>query len=173
MLGIAFVTRNIAEFFEAEGECDLADDFRQNLLEADIGDENRLKIIQKMDLSLLADISSRAAIVGRILARTGVKIDNLGVDAARAVIVNSQPLSTQITLFNMLQRMFDDQQVRDILRSLPDPLPDIKPGFSTPKIEGSEVNLEFVTWLKDRGFISSWRKGTLFDDDIRMSMFRK
>ncbi|WP_176414908.1 YobI family P-loop NTPase, partial [Haematobacter massiliensis] len=172
-LGIAFVTRNIAEFFEAEGECDLADDFRQNLLEADIGDENRLKIIQKMDLSLLADISSRAAIVGRILARTGVKIDNLGVDAARAVIVNSQPLSTQITLFNMLQRMFDDQQVRDILRSLPDPLPDIKPGFSTPKIEGSEVNLEFVTWLKDRGFISSWRKGTLFDDDIRMSMFRK
>ena len=101
-LGIAFVTRNIAEFFEAEGECDLADDFRQNLLEADIGDENRLKIIQKMDLSLLADISSRAAIVGRILARTGVKIDNLGVDAARAVIVNSQPLSTQITLLSLI-----------------------------------------------------------------------
>jgi hypothetical protein len=172
-LGVAFVVRNIAEFFEVEGECDLDDDFRQNLLEADIKDENRLKIVRKMDFILLARMPSRAAIVGRILARTGVKIDNLGVDAARAVIVNSRPLATQISLFNMLHGMFDDQQARDILQSLPDPLPEIRPGFATPKIEGSDVNLKFVTWLKERGFISSWRKGSLFDDEIRMSMFRK
>jgi len=60
-----------------------------------------------------------------------------------------------------------------MLRSLPDPLPDIRPGFATPRIESSEVNLEFVAWLKTRGFISSWRRGSFFDDDIRMNMFRK
>ena len=172
-LGVIFVMKNIAEFFEVENECDLDDDFRQKLLEADISDENRLKILHTMDLSLLADMPSRAAIVGRILARTGVKIEDLGVDAARAVIVNSRPLATQISLFNMFHGMFDDQQVRDILHSLPDPFPDIRPGFATPKIEYSEVNLKFVTWLKDRGFISSWRRGSFFDDDIRMNMFRK
>lgn len=171
-LSVAFVVKNISKFFDIEDECALDDDFRQSLLEADISDENRLKIIRKMDSNLLANMPSRAAIVGRILARTGAKIDNLGIDAARAVIVSSRPLATQISLFNMLHGMFDDQQVRDILHSLPDPLPDIRPGFAMPKIEGSDVNLEFVTWLQDRRFISSWRRG-VFDDDIRMNMFRK
>lgn len=172
-LAATFVMKNISEFFKVEGECDLDDDVRHKLLEADISDENRLKILHTMDLSLLAHMPARAALVGKILARTGVKIDDLGADAARAVIVNSRPVATQISLFNMLHEMFDDQQVRDILHSLPDPLPDITPGFATPKIEGSEVNLKFVTWLKDRGFISSWRRGSFFDDDIRMYMFRK
>ncbi|MDP2049603.1 MAG: hypothetical protein Q8K33_12040 [Cypionkella sp.] len=170
--GVAFVAKNIAEFFEIEGGCALDDDFRQNLLEADISDENRVTIIRKMDSSLLANMSSRAAIVGGIIARTGAKIDNLGIDAARAIIVSSRPLATQISLFNMLHGIFDDQKVRGILHSLPDPLPDIRPGFASPKIEGSDVNLEFVTWLQDRRFISSWRRG-VFDDDIRMNMFRK
>lgn len=172
-LGVTFVMKNIAEFLEVESECDLDDDFRQKLLEADISDENRLKILRTMDLSVLAAVPARAAIVGGILARTGVKVDDLGVDAARAVIVNSRPLTTQISLFNALHGMFDDQQVRDILHSLPNPLPDIKPGFATPRLEASEVNLKFVTWLKDRSFISSWRRGSFLDDDIRMNMFRK
>ncbi|MDF2620276.1 MAG: DNA-binding protein [Xanthobacteraceae bacterium] len=172
-LGLSFLINNIEEFFEIESKCELNDDFRQKLLEADIGDDNRLRILQKMDFCLLAGMPTRAAIIGRILARTGVKIDDLGVDAARAVIMSSRPLATQISLFNMLHGMFDDQQVRDILQSLPDPLPDIRPGFATPKIEYSEANLQFVTWLKDRGFISSWRRGSFFDDDIRMNMFRK
>jgi hypothetical protein len=171
-LGVTFVMKNIAKFFEVERECELDDDFREKLLEAAISDENRLKVLRTMDLSLLADTPSRAAIVGKILARTGVKIDDLGLDAARAVIVNSRPLATQISLLNVLHEMFDNQQVRDILHSMPEPLPDIKPGFAKPKIEGSEVNLKFVTWLKNRRFISSWRRG-IFDDDIRMNMFRK
>ncbi len=173
LLSITFVMKNIEEFFKVESECDLDDGFRQDLLEADISDESRLKILRGMDFSLLADMPSRAAIVGSIIARTGAKFDDIGVGAARAIIANSHPLATQISLFNMFHGMFDDQQVRDILNSLPDPLPDIKPGFATPRIEGSEVNLKFVTWLKDRGFISSWRRGSFFDDDIRMNMFRK
>jgi len=172
-LGVAFVEKNIAEFLEAEEQCNVDDDFRQKLLEANISDENRLRIIRTMDLNLLAELPERAATVGRILARTGIKMDEISVDSARAIILNAKPLATQIKLFNMLHEMFDNQQVKDMLRSLPDPLPDIRPGFATPRIESSEVNLEFVAWLKDRGFISSWRRGGFFDDDIRMNMFRK
>jgi len=172
-LGVAFVTKNIASFFNFEDECDLDDDFRQKLLEEEISDEDRLKIIRAMDLTLLPEKTSRAAIVGIIIARTGAKTDNFGVDAARAAILNSRTFATQITLLNMLHDMFDDEQVRDILRSLPDPLPDIRPGFATPRIESSETNLNFVTWLKDRCFISSFRQGGFFGSDIRMYMFRK
>lgn len=43
----------------------------------------------------------------------------------------------------------------------------------TPRIESSDANLEFVAWLKTRGIISSWKRGGLFDDDIRINLFRK
>lgn len=171
-LGVKFVKNNIRQFFEAENECELDDDFREKLLEAEITDEDRLRLLRSMNLDLFASSPPRAAIVGKILARTGVAVENLGVDAARAIIVNSRPRDTQISLFNMVHRKFDDHQVRELLQSLPDPLPDIKPGFSIPRMKSNQVNLEFVKWLKARGFISSWSQGSFFDDDIRMNMFR-
>lgn len=172
-LGAAFVVRNIAAFLEVEGECALDDDFRQILLEAKISDEHRLKIIGAMDLGLLSGMASRAALIGTIIARTGVKVDNLEADSARAVIVNTPPLATQITLLNILHTQFDDLQLRDLLQVLPYPLPDIKPGIGVRRLESNDTNLEFVTWLKKRGFISSWTQGAFFDTAIRMNMFRK
>lgn len=172
-LGAAFVVRNIAAFLEVEGDCVLNDDFRQLLLEAKISDEHRLKIIRAMDLGLLSGMASRAALIGTIVARTGVKVDNLDADSARAVIVNTPPLATQITLLNILHDQFDDLQLRDLLQALPHPLPDIKPGVGMRRLESNDTNLEFVAWLKKRGFISSWTQGAFFDTAIRINMFRK
>ena len=172
-LGVAFVAKNVAKFFEVQSECAVDDGFREKLLEADLNDEDLLQIIRSMDLTLLDGMPARAAIVGRILARTGVVVDDLGVGAARAVILNARPLEAQISLFNMLHERFDDQQVREILQALPEPLPDIRPGWAMPRIEVSEVNLRFVAWLKDRGFISSWKQGGFLDDTIRINLFRK
>jgi hypothetical protein len=173
-LGVAFVTNNTDEFFEAHDECDLDDDFRQKLLEADVSDETRLKILATMDLGVLTDIGARAALVGDILARTRTKIDNLDADAARAVILSSRPAETQISLLNLFHGMFDIDQVKDILQSMPSPLPDIKPGWGTPRLVDTPVNVDFVTWLKARNIISSWRrvKG-FFADGIRINLFRK
>jgi len=170
---IDFVVKNMEEFFDPENEYDLDDDFREQLLRADVSDGDRLKILSAMDLGSLAGMPARAAIVGSIIARTGLKIDNLGVDGAREVVIHSRSLDTQISLLNMLHEKFDDQQVREILQLLPQPLRDIGPGWATPRLEGNDANLELVTWLKQRGFISSWTKGGFFDDDIRMHMFRK
>lgn len=172
-LSAAFVTNNIDEFFELESELEVSDDLREQLLQADIADTNRLRILRLMDLSLLAGMPPRAALVGRITTRTGVAIDELDAGAARAVILSSRPLEAQISLFNMLQERLDDEDVREVLQALPRPVADIRPGWITPKIGGSEVNRAFATWLQTRGFISSWKQGGVFDDDIRLNMFRK
>lgn len=174
VLGVAFVKNNIEEFFGAQDECDLGDDFRQKLLEAEVGDGTRLKILAAMDLSILPDIPARAALVGNILARTKTKIDNLDADAARAVILSSRPAETQISLLNLLHGMFDTEQVKDILQLMPSPLPDIKPGWSTPRLADTPVNVEFVSWLEARHIISSWSKDKgFFSDSIRINLFRK
>ncbi|RYE37679.1 MAG: hypothetical protein EOP21_13580 [Hyphomicrobiales bacterium] len=173
-LGVAFVTNNIEEFFEAQDDCDLDDDFRHRLLEADVDDATRLKILATMDLSILTDERARAALVGDILARTRAKIDDLNADAARAVILSSGPIETQISLLNLLHGMFDIEQVREILQSMPPPLPDIKTGWLTPRLADTPVNVDFVTWLKSRNVISSWSRGTgFFDHGIRINLFRK
>lgn len=172
-LAVTFVKNHLGEYFDKESECDLGDDFRERLLEADIGDEDRLKIVSAMDLGALHGLPSRAAIIGNIIHRTGALAENLEADAAREIIVNSHPLNTQIALFNMLHEKFDDRRVREILQSLPEPLSDIKPGWTTPILKTNEVNLEFVAWLKTRSFISSWKQGGLFDNDIRINLFRK
>lgn len=172
-LAAAFVTRNIDEYFRFKDELDVSEDLKQRLLEADIADGNRLRIIRSMDLSVLRAMPSRAALVGRILACTGVVVENLDAEGMHAVILHSCPLETQISLFNMLQDRLKDAEIRDLLALLPNPMPDIRPGWATPRIANSGVNRAFASWLQDRKFISSWKQGGLFDDDIRLNMFRK
>lgn len=168
-----FVAKNIDRYLEIEGQCPLDDDLRERLLGSDIRDDLKIRIIGAMDLTLLPTLSSRSAIVGPILARTDADISEIDANSAGALILNSRPVSVQISLLNKLQTKLDKQQVRDILLSLPEPFSDIKPGWGTPRIESSEENLEFVAWLKTRGIISSWKRGGLFDDDIRINLFRK
>ncbi len=172
-LAAAFAAGNIDEFFRLEDELDVSEDLKQRLLETDISDDSRLRIIRSMDLSVLHEAHALAALVGRILARTGVVVQNMDAEAIGAVVLRSRPLETQITLLNMFQDRLEDTEVRDLLALLPDPMPDIRPGWATPRIEGSEANRAFASWLQDRKFISSWKQGGLFDDDIRLHMFRK
>lgn len=73
----------------------------------------------------------------------------------------------------MFHLRFDDRGVRDLLATLPDPLPDIRPGWLTPKLPSNDINRAFATWLQARGFISSWKQGGYFDSDVRLNMFRK
>ena len=168
-----FIAKNIKRYFEIEDQCPLEDDLREGLLRSDITDDQKVRIIGAMDLALLTAMPTRAAIVGRILARTACNIDQIDAEAAKALIVHSTPVDVQVLLLNKFRSKLDKQQVGDILLSLPEPFSDIKPGWGIPRIESSEQNLELVAWLKNRGIISSWRRGGLFDDDIRINLFRK
>lgn len=172
---VLFVLKNIERYLEIESECALDDDFREELLDSDVGDEQKLRIIRAMDWALLADIPARAKKIGPILVRTGVEGDAFGGDAAVAVIVHSQPIEIQIQLLNKLQRNLNDQEVKTVLASLEAPFSDIKPGYGTPRIESTAENRELVRWLEARRFISSWNQGGWLglDNDIRINLRRK
>ncbi|MEQ1597456.1 MAG: P-loop NTPase fold protein [Casimicrobium sp.] len=169
---IPFVAKNIDRYFELESECVLDDDFREGLLSSMISDEQKLKIIKAMDLNLLASMPSRAAQVGPIMQRVGADFSELDLESSRAIILHSKPIQVQISLFNNLHKKFDDQQIREILTLLPAPFSDIKPGWDVPRVDNTDVNTEFVEWLKARRIISSWSRG-YFADDIRINNFRK
>jgi len=171
-LAVLFVANNIETYLNSSDSFELDDEFREELLGSGIRDEHRLAIVQSMDLASLGNQPTRAAIVGPILDRTGADLSALNAEAARAVIVNSRPISVQISLFNKCQSMLSDGNVRDILAMLPEPFSEIRTGYSKPRIKRTDKNIELVSWLDARNFISSWSE-TAFSNEIRINLYRR
>lgn len=171
-LQVLFVTKNIGQYLNNESTFAVDDEFREKLLASDIRDDHKLAIIRSMDLTLLASLPSRAGAVGPILDRTGADMSVLDAGSARAIIVNSAPISVQISLFNKCRSILGDEDVREILALLPEPFSDIKTGYNTPRIKNTEENIELVKWLDSRDIISSWREA-FFSDEIRINLYRR
>jgi len=64
-----------------------------------------------------------------------------------------------------------EDQVRQIIESLPSPYSSIAEYWVHPRIEDTEQNRVLVGWLEEREIISSWRLTYL--DDIRINTFRR
>jgi len=171
-LQILFVARNIKKYLDDGSTFTLSEEFREKLLDSNIRDEHRLSIIGSMDLNLLGSVPSRAGAIGPILDRTGFDVSALASGSARAIVLNSKPVSTQISLFNKCQANLSDGDVREILAMLPEPFAEIKTGYYTPRIEKTAVNTEFVKWLDSRNIISSWSE-TTYSNEIRINLYRR
>ena len=171
-LQVLFIAKNIELYFENSDQFAIDDDFKEKLLESEITDNQRLGIIKDMELSLLGSLPTRASLIGMIYDRTQADISRLEVEVAEAIIVNSQPISTQISLFNKTSRVFSKEQVWNVIQQLPRPVSEIEPGYRSTVLPNTPVNAEFVKWLKKRRIISSW-KLTFLDREIRIYPFRK
>lgn len=171
-LQILFVARNVDIYLADPGKTSLSDDFREKLLIGDIRDDRKMKIIELMDLTSLPGLADRASVIGRLFHRTNSTLDHLSAEVAQALIINSQPIATAISLFNKCQKTLSDEQVRSIIRQLPEPFSEIEPGWRQPTIPNTSENLTFVSWLQSRSIISS-SKPSYFGDVIRIYNFRK
>jgi len=169
---VLFIAKNIDDYLKSRDQFSLDDDFREKLLKSDIDDGQKLRIVEDMDLTLLAGLPRRAAVIGELFHRTSTNISHLTAEAAQAVIINAKPVSVQVSLFNKCHELLSDEQVRGTLQRMPDPFPEFKPGWRQPTIPNTDVNVGLVEWLVARGIISSWKE-TYFGDDIRVYNFRR
>lgn len=171
-LQVLFVAKNIDNYLASEDKFSVDDNFREKLLASNINDDQKLKIIDKMDLMSLASLSHRASIVGRVFHRSNADLSHLTPEAAHAVVINAEPVTVQISLFNRCQNLMSDEQVKAALHELPKPFSEIEPGWRQPRIGNTTENQEFVRWLESRSIISS-SKLTFFTNEIRIFNFRK
>ncbi|WP_417673851.1 ATP-binding protein [Roseibium sp.] len=162
-LKVLFFAKNIDVYFKDSDQYAIDDDFREELLDSDIRDDQKLKIISEMDLTLISSLPSRASVVGQILYRTDADVSSLTADAAQAVIINSNPIAAQITLFNKCQKGLSAEQIWSTIQRLPKPFSKIQKGYGQPTIPNTHENLEFVRWLEKRSIISS-SKQTIFGE---------
>jgi hypothetical protein len=171
-LKVLFVVKNIERYLNDEATYQLDDDFREILIDQNLSDFQKLALIRLMDLTLLSDRPLRAGKVGIILDKNSADLSALNAETARAMILNSSPISVQISLLNKLHSLFSDNDVRDVLALLPKPFSEINFGYYTPRVENTAVNETLVEWLAERNIISSW-KNSYFGEEIRINLFRR
>lgn len=168
---VLFIAKNIDAYFEIKDQFSLDDDFREKLLGSDITNDQRLKIVGDMDLTLIAGLPSRASVVGELFHRTGADISHLSAESAQAIVVNITPVAAQISMFNKCQNMLSDEQIWQTLHGLPKPFSEIKPGYRSYTVPDTSENRELLDWLVQRKFVSSWKEA-YFGNELRIYTFR-
>lgn len=172
-LQVLFVAANINTYLEEPDEFDLDDDFRENLLRAEIDNKAKLGIIDLMDLELLVNHPERSALIGKIINSTDANLSNINSGVAQSLVINSMPIATKISLFNKYHSLMTDGEVRFVLENLPKPYSEIKVGYNTPVLKKTPENQALVIWLDSRNIISSWRESPIFTDEIRVNLYRR
>lgn len=171
-LQVLFVAANIDTFLAEPDSFELDDDFLEDLLRSDIDHVAKLEVVKLMDLKLLVNLPERSALVGSIIQNADVEIFDFDTDIARSLIEHSELIETKILLLNKCQNQLNDDDVRQILVSLPRPFSEIKTGYSRPKLKNTPENQDLASWLDLRDIISSWSDGDFFTNDIRINLYR-
>jgi hypothetical protein len=171
-LQVSFLARNMETYQLGEIGIAIDDDFKEQLVKADIDDAQRHALIGTMDLASLPDAPGRAAVIAPILERVDRPLPALSADQARLLIENAGPVRSKISLLNKAANLLPDEMVWDILSSLPEPYSRIKKGYSTPYLDPTAENINLVTWLDHRDIISSWSRSIL-TGEIRVNLKRR
>ncbi|MEK2041959.1 ATP-binding protein [Vibrio parahaemolyticus] len=172
-LQIQFLSVNINKYLTEPEEFSLSEEYLDDLLETDISLTAKLKIVELMDLDFLVDNPIRSALIGNIVVETDSNLPNIDGDIATALIIHSSPVETQISLLNRYHTLISDDEVRHVLEKLPEPFCEIKIGYSSPKLRDTRENQDLVKWLESRKIISSWKKDPIFNDKIKVNLFRR
>ena len=171
-LQVLFVATNVDTYLADPDGFALDDGFREELLRSKIDQGAKRRIVDLMDLGALVGLPERSALVGSIINQQDANISNIDASIAQSLVAHSRPIATQISLFNKCHSLLADDEVRDILASLPRPFSEVKIGYSVPRLKNSPENLDLVRWLDSRNIISSWSEGGFFSNDIRVNLYR-
>lgn len=166
-----FVALNIDSFLAKVAEFEVDDDFRVRLLGSKISDEQKREIFENMDPALISADNLRASLIGPILDRTSFEPKEMGFELLQSLILNSKPLTVQISLLNKSRDALTEEQVRGIVAGLQEPFSEIAAFGKSPKIQNTPENRLLVEWLEQRQIISSW-KPTLAEKELRIHTFR-
>ena len=170
-LQLLFLSINIDTYLKEADNFELDDCFLIDLLQYDISYRSKLKIVESLDLHSVVDVPERLALVGSIVANADANLPNFDVDIVSALIRYSTPILTQISLFNKYYDHLSNDDVRDVLVTLPSPYSEITSGYHTPRLKDTPENKVLVTWLDSRKIISSWKISDVFKE-IKVNLYR-
>jgi len=167
---VRFVAANIDTYLAKPDSFELDDDFLEELLKSQVGNQAKARIVELMDLEALTELPQRAALIGPIINNTDPDRFTINTRIAKSLIINSGPIATQISLLNKYHILMTASEVRDVLTELPRPFSEIKKGYKSPRLPKTPENDELVRWLKSKHIISS---STDIGNEIKVNLKRR
>lgn len=168
---VLFLVKDFESYLGSPASYKIDDGFRTKLLASSLTDRQKLKVVEEIDVAFITANASVAGMIGPILDRLGAGITKLGSEFAQAVIVNTPSEEIQISLLNKLHAELSDEEVRNVLKALPDPYCDLTVLGRWARLKSDEANEKLASWLKERNLISSY--STFGFGSIRINNFRK
>lgn len=171
-LSVLFIATNFDSYWSKRQDLLVDDSFREDLLKEAISDAQKLQVISEIDPSFVVSHPSVAASIAPVLNRLPIAPGDYNADFIRAVILNSREEESRISLFNKLEGELSPVEIRGILEASPPPYSDIAIPGKNPRIDRTDTNVQFASWLEARKLISTF--STSFTGDyIRINNFRK
>ncbi|QAX28315.1 YobI family P-loop NTPase [Leisingera sp. NJS204] len=170
-LQVLFVARNFPAFAKEADGIGIDDEFRMDLLQEDLSEDQKRSVIAELNPAAVSEDAARAASLGTILTALPSDIEGLGFDLIKAIAIHSHPVTEQISLLNKCHKSLSVEEVREVLRALPEPYSDIAIFGKSPRIKNTPVNRAFAAWLEEKRVISS-SKTTYLEREIKVNTFR-
>ncbi|MEW4401804.1 ATP-binding protein [Agrobacterium tumefaciens] len=167
-----FIATNFNSYWSDRDEFEMDDSLRGELLQERISEAQKMLVISEIDPNFIVGHPEVAALVAPVLNGQPIPRKPYHPDFIRAIIVNSRKGKPQISLFNKLQESLSLEEVRSILEELPSPYCDVVTSEKIPKIELTDTNMQFASWLKARKVVSSYSV-SISTGIIRINKFRK
>jgi len=172
VLQAMLLTENFKEYLGNKEKYVIDDQVREHLIGSPLSDDDKYPILCDIEASTLVGNSTLALSIAQILSVRDFSPESFGFDYLKPVIVSAGEVGTQVLLLNKCHETWTKAQIFSIIELLPTPFMKIAQFGLAPKIPNNEKNLEFVTWLDSRDFISSFSE-TVFGKEISINTFKK
>jgi hypothetical protein len=167
----SLLVHNIETYLGDKSKYPIDETVRENLLASEISDNQKLLIIEDVDLATVPANASMAEKIGAVFNSTNIDFKPYGPDFIQSLLQHAKPLKVKISLLNKCHKVLSYEQVRQVIENMPDPFPDTLVAWRNPRIPYTPDNKSLVTWLEEREIISS--SSVTFLDEIKINTFRK
>lgn len=141
------------------------DDIREILLSCELSQEHKIKICHDVSVSGALNNKTLLSLMAKVLSPRDVDCSKIDTQILSVVIINAKIVDDSIRLLLKCLPVWDEALVMDTLSQLTNPYREIATYGKRPKLNKSDLNVQFSKSLKEYGFISSVKEE---NDGIRI-----
>ncbi|MCZ8081049.1 MAG: hypothetical protein O9289_07530 [Rhodobacteraceae bacterium] len=169
---VLLLSQNFEEYLSNAASYSVPDETLEGLFHHEEEAGRKLRVLSLLPPDRILVSSTLCSEVALLLSEPGPIYHLPRADCITAMLNSVSKDVQKICILNRVQQSVSDDQIRDILASLPAPYADLAGyGANRVTIDHNLENLVLVGWLQRRRVISSWSKNFV-GTEIRINRFR-
>jgi hypothetical protein len=166
---VELIINNSVEYFENKGNYTISDGIRGLLLMENLNIKQKYDICQDISGEGIEENLNLCKNMIEVLATDNIDCSGMDKTIMLKLFENANSSIYSIKLFVKCIPLFKDDDIRMIIKTLPEPYNDVTSYGKRIRVDRNKLNKELVKGLKERGVISSYKEEF---DYIQINSFR-